>query len=73
MTMKNTEEELNMRSPHDDHGSKRRELAQHSCGPHAFTHTLALTVTTTLYEATFRLRGYKRMMVTFVCPESTEL
>ena len=40
------------------HGSKRRELAQHSHsrGSHAFTHTLYIyTVTTTWYEAPAQL------------------
>ena len=42
---------FNRRNSHGNHGSKRRELAQHarSRGSHAFTHTLYInTVTTTI-------------------------
>ena len=45
MMIMNMENFNNRRSSHGNHGSERRELAQHarSRGSHAFTHTLTST------------------------------
>ena len=59
---------FNGRNSHGNHGSKRRELAQHahSHGSHAFTHTLYInTVTTTWCEAPAQLLHHLEWMFYF--------